>query len=60
MLFRSRCSVGDVILERDLFGWYAQCLQCGYRKDAYREAEAVDALKQWRREQEQEVLAKSA
>ena len=24
---------GDVFLEKDQFGWYEQCLQCGYLKD---------------------------
>ena len=24
---------GDVLLERDHYGWYEQCLQCGYLRD---------------------------
>ena len=26
----SRCG-GDTFVERDKYGWYEQCLQCGYR-----------------------------
>ena len=28
-----RCLAGDVIRERDTFGWYDLCLQCGFVKD---------------------------
>ena len=28
-----RCSAGDIIRERDTFGWYEMCLQCGFMKD---------------------------
>ena len=27
-----RCK-GDVFIDRDLDGWYAQCLQCSYRQE---------------------------
>ncbi len=27
-----RCR-GDVIIDRDHYGWYEQCLQCGYQRD---------------------------
>jgi len=27
-----RCK-GDVLLEKDKYGWYEQCLQCGYLRD---------------------------
>lgn len=27
-----KCS-GDVLLERDSYGWYEQCIQCGYLRD---------------------------
>lgn len=27
-----RCN-GDVLLDRDQYGWYEQCLQCGYLSD---------------------------
>jgi len=27
-----RCK-GDMVLERDHWGWYEQCIQCGYLRD---------------------------
>ena len=27
-----RCK-GDVLLNQDYYGWYEQCLQCGYLRD---------------------------
>ena len=27
-----RCS-GDISFDRDSFGWYEQCIQCGYLRD---------------------------
>ena len=27
-----RCK-GDVRLDRDYYGWYEECLQCGYMRD---------------------------
>jgi hypothetical protein len=27
-----RCK-GNVYLEKDMYGWYEQCLQCGYSRD---------------------------
>ncbi len=24
---------GDVLLDQDYYGWYEQCLQCGYMRD---------------------------
>ncbi|MDP3878938.1 MAG: hypothetical protein Q8Q07_01355 [Dehalococcoidales bacterium] len=27
-----RCQ-GDLFVDRDIDGWYAQCLQCSYRRD---------------------------
>jgi len=27
-----RCK-GDIMLERDRWGWYEQCIQCGYLRD---------------------------
>lgn len=34
-----RCK-GDILIDRDHFGWYEQCLQCGYQRDltAFEEA----------------------
>ena len=27
-----RCD-GDMFIDRDLYGWYEQCIQCGYNGD---------------------------
>jgi ssDNA-binding Zn-finger/Zn-ribbon topoisomerase 1 len=27
-----RCK-GDILMDRDHFGWYEQCIQCGYQED---------------------------
>ncbi len=27
-----RCK-GDVLIDKDIYGWYEQCLQCGYQRD---------------------------
>jgi len=27
-----RCD-GDMFIDRDLYGWYEQCIQCGYARD---------------------------
>jgi len=34
MKFKScpKCK-GDVIIDRDQYGWYEQCMQCGYLSD---------------------------
>ena len=28
-----RCKSGDVTLDRDQYGWYEYCIQCGYIRD---------------------------
>ena len=28
-----KCTKGDVTLDRDYYGWYEYCLQCGYMHD---------------------------
>jgi len=28
----SRCD-GDIFIDRDLYGWFEQCIQCGYMRD---------------------------
>jgi len=33
-----RCK-GDIMLERDRWGWYEQCIQCGYLRDLENPAE---------------------
>jgi len=27
-----RCD-GDIFVDRDLYGWFEQCIQCGYNRD---------------------------
>lgn len=29
----ARCKKGDVVLDRDQYGWYEYCIQCGYVRD---------------------------
>ena len=28
-----KCKNGDVTLDRDYYGWYEYCIQCGYERD---------------------------
>lgn len=28
-----RCGIGDVSVDKDHYGWYEYCLQCGYVRD---------------------------
>jgi hypothetical protein len=28
-----RCKKGEVFIDRDFYGWYECCLQCGYTRD---------------------------
>ena len=28
-----RCKKGDIVLDKDFYGWYEYCLQCGYTRD---------------------------
>ena len=30
-----RCRTGDVVLGKDVYGRYIQCLQCGFMKELY-------------------------
>ncbi|OGO20331.1 MAG: hypothetical protein A2Z15_01400 [Chloroflexi bacterium RBG_16_50_11] len=44
-----RCKVGDVSIDRDQYGWFESCLQCGYIRDlpdvvSPRLSEHADAL----------------
>ena len=29
----TRCNKGEVFIDRDQYGWYQCCLQCGYSRD---------------------------
>jgi uncharacterized protein (DUF983 family) len=28
-----RCKKGELFIDRDFYGWYENCLQCGYARD---------------------------
>lgn len=28
-----KCHTGDLALEQDIYGWYRQCVQCGYLEE---------------------------
>jgi len=28
-----RCKKGELFIDRDLYGWFESCLQCGYTRD---------------------------
>lgn len=53
-----KCQKGDVALNRDFFGWYVQCLQCGYLKDVSAPEEAELVLK--RPEGDKELIESAA
>jgi len=36
-----RCKKGNVIFDRDQYGWYEYCIQCGYLRDLGRTTELV-------------------
>ena len=38
-----RCE-GDVILNSDMYGWYRECIQCGYETDAEDAPEPASTL----------------
>ncbi len=38
-----RC-MGDIFIDRDMDGWYEQCLQCSYRRDLVSEAEFKEPM----------------
>lgn len=38
-----KCGKGDLMLERDLYGWYRQCVQCGYLQDMAGESQEKKA-----------------
>ena len=35
-----KCIGGDLHVDRDMYGWYLKCLQCGYLRDLPRTVEA--------------------
>lgn len=38
-----KCGSGDMGVDRDIYGWFRQCIQCGFLKDLT--AEEVESLK---------------
>ncbi len=28
-----KCGTGDMTIDRDMYGWFRQCIQCGYLDD---------------------------
>lgn len=46
-----RCK-GDVLLDRDKYGWYEQCLQCGYLCDL----QPIIPVKQQRADEEKKKV----
>jgi hypothetical protein len=51
-----RCK-GDMLLERDQYGWYEQCLQCCYLHDLQT---AVEAVQQPTQEEQKKELTHAA
>ena len=40
-----RCREGDVVVDRDIYGWNALCLQCGFMADLAEPRDADQFLK---------------
>ncbi len=38
-----KCKEGDVTFDRDQYGWYEYCIQCGYTRDLMHIGELADA-----------------
>ncbi len=38
-----KCRIGDLLLEQDVYGWYVQCIQCGYTKDVAKDMDVGKA-----------------
>ena len=53
-----RCE-GDILLDRDEYGWYEHCLQCGYQRDLQDIVEVQQQAKSERRI-DKNVLKKGA
>ncbi|MBI2869122.1 MAG: hypothetical protein HYX96_04770 [Chloroflexi bacterium] len=44
-----RCRGGDIRIDRDEYGWYEQCIMCGYMRDLVLEVRSVPELVKPRR-----------
>jgi len=51
-----RCKKGDVTLDRDYYGWYEYCIQCGYARDAIRAVE-LEQHRDWDEKRKRVVTA---
>jgi hypothetical protein len=51
-----RCKNGEVFIDRDLYGWYECCLQCGYSRDLPDLVQTVD--NEWKKKEEEGSLVK--
>ena len=54
-----RCHEGDVVVDRDIYGWNALCLQCGFMVDLT-EQKVADRVLQSCRENYREPVAQPA
>ena len=52
-----RCRNGDVIREKDIFGWYEMCLQCGFVKDLKGPDDVGVVLAQGSKNRERDVVS---
>jgi hypothetical protein len=58
----SRCA-GDTFIDKDIDGWFEQCLQCGYRHELkdlvqFKKREALDKSIRWDVDDEVKVKGK--
>ncbi len=53
-----RCHIGDLILERDVYGEYAECLSCGFVKDL--DQETIRTLARGQERKTAKGMARSA
>jgi hypothetical protein len=40
-----RCKTGNVRVDRDQYGWYEYCIQCGYVRDLINMFEPVEPVR---------------
>jgi hypothetical protein len=50
-----KCKEGDVTSDRDLYGWYEYCIQCGYTRDLMRLEKIPDAPSYSKNEDDRKV-----
>jgi hypothetical protein len=54
-----RCKKGELFIDRDFYGWYECCLQCGYNRDLPELVHRVQGQIVEQKEEATEVKAKS-